>query len=508
LVWFGLTLYSPTRVPITDEAMLTGESAAVVRSPGDSVRAGTLNAGASAVVVRATAAAGDAFVAQMAALVEHATSQRGPSETLVSRFAMIYTPIVVLACVCLAFVPWIFGVSDRGRWVYLALQVLVTACPCALVLSTPVTVVSALARAAAAGALVKGGAHLEALGDVEVATLDKTGTLTLGSFRLAHLVVPSDGLGEQEVLRLVAALESGSSHPMAAALVGRAAAAGARCDAVLVSSELVPGAGVAGVVEGRTVCAGTIELLASRGVDCYAALRVATAWALEGLTTCHFAVDGKYAGSAGARDVLRPEAAEAVAALRALGIRPAILTGDNAAVARAVARAAGVDSCDVHAGMLPQDKLDLVAKYKDGCIEGQSSLRHRRGLLCGRARRFIVAHVGDGVNDAPALAAADLGIAMGVAGAAAALEAGDISLFTDDLRVLPALVRLARAAKRRIWENILLSVITKASNTESSSLCAAFSLDVSILLVIFNVESMSIYRPFPPAYPTPCRRWY
>lgn len=361
-----------------------------------------------------------------------------------------YTPTVVLGCILLAFVPWATcPEEDRSEWVYLALQVLVTACPCALVLSTPATVVSALARAAQAGVLIKGGAVLETLGKVGTITLDKTGTLTRGSFKITSLDLAKhqgvEVMDETELLHLVGSLERGSSHPLAAAIVGRAAARGASCDGAVSAFSIVPGCGIEGVVDGKSVYCGTSELLTSlhvAGIDqLQADLRRCED---SGATTCFIAVESRYTACIAAKDVMRPESEEAITALRTLGIRTAILTGDNKSVALDVARTAGIDPADVHAGLLPEDKLEQVAAYK-----------------AAGGKRHKIAHVGDGINDAPALASADVGIAMGVAGAAAALEAGDVALFTNDLRVVAALHRLARSAAHKIAFNITLSVVTK-----------------------------------------------
>ena len=434
--------------------------------------------------VRTTTNADDTFVAGMARLVEQATSRQSPSEAAVAKFAKYYTPLVVLACILLAFVPWSDPNADRTWWVYLALQVLVTACPCALVLSTPVTVVSALARAAQVGVLIKGGVILESLADVKVVTLDKTGTLTVGAFMVEGVAV-AEGVDEAHLLHLLGSLERGSNHPLAAAIVGRAAARGVGCDAEVSSSAAVPGQGIEGIVEASFVRAGTAEFLRELfhdSKDAASLLKLAAAeesCAGRGVSTCFVAVDGKYAACITGSDSLRPEAAEAVAALRTAGVTPAMLTGDNSSVATAIAAAAGIAPEHTHASLLPQDKLDLVASYK---LKEFPAAEHRyyqyyyyyysrfewSRVLCfwrkrqqKKGRRIRVAHVGDGVNDAPALAAADVGIAMGVAGAAAALEAGDVALFTNDLRVVPALQRLARAASNKIVFNITLSVVTK-----------------------------------------------
>ena len=499
-----------------DESIVTGESVAVVKQPGDTVSAGTLNAGSGLVEVRTTTGAEDTFIAGMARLVEEATSKQSPSEAAVAKFAKIYTPLVIVACLLLAFVPWSDPNADRTWWVYLSLQVLVTACPCALVLSTPVTVVSALAASARAGVLVKGGSVVEALASVEVVTLDKTGTLTVGAFIVEEMRIPkassdasSDASSvsytptEHDVLRLLGSLERGSNHPLAAAIVGRAAARGVVCDADVKDSSLTPGFGIQGTVDGKCMRAGTSEFirrsLARRPPrEMEKLIEDSRRLHGRGWSTCFVEIQGRYAGVVAARDSLRPEAAAAVVELKAMGIAPAILTGDNSSVAAGIGESAGIDAEHIHSALLPQDKLDLVMDYHPRCclsssINGGEGLtavlvgtsesskdpshhhhhhhhHHEESMIPHddesnknktKRRRLRVAHVGDGVNDAPALAAADVGIAMGVAGAAAALEAGDVALFTNDLRIVPALVQLSRKCGRKIIANIALSVVTK-----------------------------------------------
>ncbi|EFN58930.1 hypothetical protein CHLNCDRAFT_140903 [Chlorella variabilis] len=399
-----------------EESLLTGESAPVARGPGAAVHAGTVNVGATTLLIRTTAAAGDTAVARMAAL---AASEQSPAEALVAKFARIYTPVILVSCALLAFLPWAWvAPEDRGDWVYLSLQVLVTACPCALVLSTPATVVCALARAAGKGVLIKSGAALEALRRVSVVSFDKTGTLTRGSFQVVACQ-PAAGWSARDLLRLLGSLERGSSHPLAAAVLGYAAAQGAVCDAAVDGLEVVPGAGLVAMVEGWRVAAGTAGLLELHagvsGPEVAAAQRAVDA---EGATACLVAVDGRFAG----------------------------------------------------------------------------------WLSAGRRPRAWVAHVGDGVNDAPALAAADAGIAMGMAGSAAALEAGSVALFTNDVRAVPAALLLARAAGATIWQNIGFAVVTKVAVLVPAAmgrftLWGAVLVDVgSSLLVVANALRLLKWR--------------
>ena len=492
-----------TGISAFDESMLTGESVPVLKSAGDHVKAGTMNAGNSMVVIKTETSAEDTFVAGMAKLVEEATSRQSPSEAAVAKFARIYTPIVILTCVLIAFVPWANPNADREKWVYLALEVLVIACPCALVLSTPVTVVSALARAAQSGVLIKGGLILENLASIRVVSFDKTGTLTKGTFMIAESGIrmspevtttnfesgtPPASWDVSIMLKLLGSLERGSSHPFAAAISGKAAAMGIKCDLPVNSMQSIPGSGMVGEVGGRTVKAGTAAFIA---VDLEpgqqeALEEASTSYKKMGLTTCFVSIDDTFVCSISAKDVIREDAHESIMALKDLGITPVMLTGDNRSVAMAIGREAGIDDCHVHAELMPQDKLSLVSTYRDDVvIDTLSCCRPRDSLsfaastlkvakdivLCSSCRNrggeirghmHGVAHVGDGVNDAPALAAATVGIAMGVAGAAAALEAGDVALFTNDLRMIAALQRLSIASRRTITFNISFSVATKA----------------------------------------------
>lgn len=356
----------------------------------------------------------------------------------------------------------------------------VTACPCALVLSTPVTIVSALARAAQGGVLVRGGVILETFADVRVVSFDKTGTLTQGTFLLKEVSIAcKEDVDENRLLALLGALERGSSHPLAAAIVGRAAARGIDCRVPVHGCKAVPGYGIEGTVDGHKLAAGTAKYIASHTEQLEDQTLALDRRRLEGkgLSVCFVAMDGQYVGYLAACDTVRPEALETVTSLRKLGITCAMLTGDNAAVANDIASQVDMNRVHVHSDLMPQNKLDIVAAYRRGRIPLEPvhsdpllSFRLRQWTLKLRevARRAFrmkylsrVAHVGDGVNDAPALVAADIGMAMGVAGAAAALEAADVALFTNDLRIIPSLQRLARSAGRTIVFNITLSLVTK-----------------------------------------------
>lgn len=429
-----------------DQSPITGESMPVAVEPGCEVFAGTLN-GEGALEVRATRPAHDTTLARIIHAVEHAQASRAPSQAFVDRFARVYTPVVVAAAVALAVLPPLAGVGTWGTWFYRALVLLVVSCPCALVISTPVTVVSALTGAARRGILIKGGLHLETAGRARVVAFDKTGTLTVGR-PLVAAVEPLDGADQSRILALAAAVESRSEHPLGRAIAGKATAAGVT---VPLAKEVaaLSGRGVRAVVEERAVYVGNPGLFEELG-----ALRDGHRVALErhearGRTTVLVGEDGpdgvRVLGAIALADGLRPEAEAALAALRAAGIhRIVMLTGDNERTAVTVAEelrpGGGVD--EVRAGLLPEQKLDRI-----------------RAL---RAEHGQVLFVGDGVNDGPALAAADVGVAMGSAGTDVALETADVALMADDLSMLPVAVRLARRAEGIIRANIGVSLAVKA----------------------------------------------
>jgi Cd2+/Zn2+-exporting ATPase len=471
-----------------DQAPVTGESIPVAKSPGDRVFAGSIIEGGS-LRVRATAAAADTTIAKIVHMVEEAQAQRAPAESIVDRFASRYTPVVVALAAAVAFVPPLFGASF-DTWFYRGLALLIISCPCALVISTPVSILAALARATRNGVLIKGGAYLEQMAGLKAVALDKTGTLTLGRPAVTE-VVPLDGTSPARVLQVAAALEGYSEHPLARAITEHAetvvvagavavpaaapaaaadvtgtpaaacscAAPGCRSggeparqhDGAHAAPDLpagpdverfraIPGRGVRAELDGRLHFVGRPDLLGSHAADPALA---ATVERIErrGRTAVVVGDEDGALGVIAVSDPLRPGAREVVAELRALGIGDiAMLTGDNPETAAAVAAEAGVT--DVRAGLLPEQKVAAVA-----------ALRHRAGA---------VAMVGDGVNDAPALAAATLGIAMGAAGTDAALETADIALMGDDLSAVPGTIRLARRTTRVIWQNIVFSIAVKA----------------------------------------------
>jgi len=417
-----------------NQAPITGESLPVEKAEGDEVFAGTIN-GHGAMVVTVTRRRGDTTLARIVYLVETAQAKRAPMQQFIDRFAAWYTPSVVILALLVATVPVLAFAQPFDTWLYRALVLLVVSCPCALVISTPVSIVSALAGAAQQGVLVKGGIHLERLAAVRVVAFDKTGTVTTGRLTL-DAIHPVDGFGLQELLALAASVESQSEHPIARAILGAAHERSIPLSAP-VDVQALPGLGVEGRVGNAVVVCGTPRLLTERGAMTPAVSSLAQQVAAAGLSPIVVARDGVPIGVLGVKDRPKSDAARVVSDLRAQGVsRVAMITGDHDAAARATGSQLGVD--DVRSGQLPEDKVTAV-----------EDLRLAHGM---------VAMVGDGVNDAPALAAADVGIVMGAMGSDAALETADIALMTDELPKVPYTIRLSRATLANIRANVALSV--------------------------------------------------
>ncbi len=407
-----------------DVSAITGESVPVEAGPGQAVYAGSIN-GTGVLEVEATTTAEDNSLARIVRIVEAEQSRKGEAQRLADRIAKPLVPGVMIAATLIAVIGSIFG--DPGTWIERALVVLVAASPCALAISVPVSVVAAIGAASKQGVLIKGGAALEALGAIRGVALDKTGTLTRNAPAVVA-VVATPGWTEERVLEVAAALEARSEHPLARAILAAVPAVPAVTPATDV--EAVPGAGLTGTFDGRRVrlgrpgwveagsLAGEVERMQQAG---------ATAVLIE--------EDGQLLGAVAVRDELRAEAAEVVAQLRRDGYHVAMLTGDNTLTANALGREVGID--EVHADLRPEDKAALVAQLRD----------QRRTAM-----------VGDGVNDAPALATADLGIAMGAMGTDVAIETADVALMGEDLRHLPQAFAHARRARRIMLQNVGLSL--------------------------------------------------
>ncbi|MDQ3589963.1 MAG: cadmium-translocating P-type ATPase [Actinomycetota bacterium] len=416
-----------------DESPVTGESTPVEKGPGDPVYSGSLNGGGG-VLVRVLRGASDSTLQRIARLVEEAQATKAPAEQFVDRFSRLYTPIVVAAAVVLAVVPPLLG-GEFGTWFYRALALLIIACPCALVISTPVTVVSGIGAASRRGILVKGGAALEAAGRLKALAFDKTGTLTEGR-PVVSRVVPLNGRGETEVLRLAAALERRSEHPLAHAILS--AAGGADLPRVA-SFRSVAGRGAEGKVERNGYLIGSPRLFAERGISLDGATEALAAVERAGETPVILGSEEVILAVFGIADAVRPDARATLESLREAGVGELVmLTGDAEAPARRIAEELGVG---YRARLLPEQKVqavrELVSKYGD------------------------VGMVGDGVNDAPALAASSVGFAMGAAGTDVALETADVALMQDDLPKLAEAVRLSRSAEGIIKQNVAASILIK-----------------------------------------------
>ena len=482
-----------------NQAPITGESLPVDKAPQSEVFAGSIN-GSGALEVSVTRLAADNTLSRLIHMVEEAQSQKAPTQRWIDRFARVYTPAVVAVAAAVAVLPpLLFGqpllnTAGETGWLYRALTLLVIACPCALVISTPVSIVSAISAAARHGVLVKGGVHLEALARVRVVAFDKTGTVTLGRPALmdAQCVAHNSLAGEpcaacDDVLALAAAVERRSEHPLAAAVVQAAEARSLNGRyATAQDVEALAGQGVRGQIDGASVAVSShrhIHELHLGHDDAFCGLVQSVEAA--GQTTMLLHDDDGIRGYLAVADQVRPGSAAAVAGLRAVGIEQVVmLTGDNARTAQAIATLAGIDQ--VRANLLPGDKVNAV-----------------EALL---AEFGAVAMVGDGVNDAPALARATVGIAMGGAGSDQALETADIALMGDDLRLLPFVVRLSRQTRRVIMQNVAFSLAIKAvflalALAGVATLWMAVFADVGAsLLVILN--GMRLLRARPAGFDT------
>ncbi len=419
-----------------DQSPITGESVPVVKEIGDDVFAGTVN-GDGLLLVRTTKLASQTTMARMVKLVEESQANKGRTQRLTERFTRIYTPIVLVSVPTIIFVlTTFFGMTFADAFLR-AMAVLVGASPCALVISTPSAVLAGVAQAARSGVLIKGGMHLESLGMVRAIAFDKTGTVTQGRPDVTD-VIAADGFTARDVLEIALALDEHSSHPLALAIVRRA-----KRDAISAREirdvRAIPGRGVAGMIgDSRALIAGPRSFGKADFPQLTAQLQAQVdALEAQARTVSIIALGDRCVGAVAMADQVRPDIAKTLARLKSLGIRHLVmLTGDNPKVAHAIAAPLGID--EVKAGLLPEHKIDEV-----------HLLMKNWGA---------VAMVGDGVNDAPALASATVGIAMGASGTDVALEAADIALMADDLSKLPFAVGLSRRARRTIMQNVTISL--------------------------------------------------
>ena len=420
-----------------DTAALTGESLPRDISVGDSIMSGCINL-SGVVRVKTTKAFGESTVSKIIDLVESADKNKSRSESFITKFARVYTPVVVIAALILAFVPPVFAeagfLDSFPTWLHRALIFLVVSCPCALVISVPLSFFGGLGAASRKGVLIKGSNYVDALANLGVVVFDKTGTLTYGKFEV-EAVHPTD-FDERELLHLAAHVEHFSTHPIGAAL--RSAFPEEDTDGCEVTNvEEIAGRGVRAEVAGRIVCVGNSKMMDDLGVewhDCH----------LVG-TIVHVAVDGKYAGHIVISDVVKNDSAEAISSLKRLGVdRTVMLTGDREAVGKEVAEKLGLD--EYHAGLLPADKVTQVER-----------------LISEKPAGEVLAFVGDGINDAPVLKRADVGIAMGGLGSDAAIEAADVVLMDDKPSKIAVAVRIARRTIRIARQNVWFAIGVKVS---------------------------------------------
>ena len=439
-----------------NQAPVTGESVPVEKNVGDSVFAATLN-GEGALTIRVSKTTADNTLARIIQLVEEAQSSKGKSQRFIERFGRRYSPAVLVIGVCLAVLPPLIFAQEWQEWLTRATVFIVAAAPCALVISIPITLVAAIGTAGRNGILIKGGVHLENLARVRVITLDKTGTLTLGQPQVSK-VVAFNGVAEKQLLATAAALESRSQHPLASAIINYALDENIEV-APAENFQSLTGAGAKGQVNNETVFIGKPDLFASMGIDLMPIQVQISELQQAGNTVILLGTEQQVQGLIAVTDPLRPGVADAISQLRKAGIEKIImLTGDNPLAAKTIAARAGID--EVFAELSPEDKKRKIEELDQ---------------QYGR-----VAMVGDGVNDAPALAAAHVGIAMGAAGTDVALETADVALMADDLSRLPYLIRFSRRNWGVIRQNLILSVLV-IGGLVVGAVAGVFSLPVAVV---------------------------
>ncbi len=416
-----------------NQAPITGESVPVATETGSIVFAGTINERGT-LEIAVTAEKGEGTLDRIARSIQQAQAEKAPAQRFVDRFASIYTPLVFLAAIGVALIPPLFFDGSWRSWIYKALVLLVLGCPCALVISTPVTVVSGLGGAARRGILIKGGIHLEQARRLKTIALDKTGTLTHGKPGLTDLV-PLDDNTRDDMLRVAASLDTLSEHPVAHAVVS---AHTGKIDSVE-AFDSIPGRGVTGIVDGVVYLLGNHRLAEESGVCNPQIEAILQGFENDAKTAVVLMTTTKALAIFAVADTIRPESVQAVKDLVALGVHPVMLTGDNQRTATAVARAVGI--ADARGNLLPEDKLRIVSEL---------------GVI------GPIAMIGDGVNDAPALAKANLGIAMGAAGTDTAIETADIALMDDDPRKIAEIIRISRHTSHVLWQNITIALAVKA----------------------------------------------
>ena len=454
-------------------AALTGESLPRDVQTGDEVISGCVNM-TGLLKVRTTKEFGESTVSKILDLVENSSMKKARAENFITRFARVYTPAVCYGALALAFLPPIvlllMGQPARfGDWIYRALTFLVISCPCALVISIPLSFFGGIGGASACGILVKGSTYLEELARTGIVVFDKTGTLTQGTFKVTG-IHPANGVSEEQLVEAAALAESWSKHPISLSIK---AAYGKEIDSARVTDvEELGGHGVTAKVDGKPVAAGNARLMERLGLSAPAVSETGT--------VVHVAIDGRYAGCLLIADVVKPHSAEAIRALKAAGVRKTVmLTGDAEPVAKAVSAQLGLD--EYHAGLLPGDKVEQIEK-----------------LIAAKKSKENLAFVGDGINDAPVLSRADVGIAMGALGSDAAIEAADVVLMDDDPAKIALAMRIARRTLRIVYENIVFALAVKFAclllgAIGMASMWTAIFADVGVMVIAVLNATRALY---------------
>ena len=454
-------------------AALTGESLPRDVQTGDEVISGCVNM-TGLLKVRTTKEFGESTVSKILDLVENSSMKKARAENFITRFARVYTPAVCYSALALAFLPPIvlllMGQPARfGDWIYRALTFLVISCPCALVISIPLSFFGGIGGASACGILVKGSTYLEELARTGIVVFDKTGTLTQGTFKVTG-VHPADGITDEQLVEAAALAECWSKHPISLSIK---AAHGKEIDTSRVTDvEELGGHGVTAKVDGKAVAAGNARLMEKLGLSAPAVSETGT--------VVHVAIDGQYAGCLLIADVVKPHSAEAIRALKAAGVRKTVmLTGDAEPVAKAVSAQLGLD--EYHAGLLPGDKVDQIET-----------------LIAAKKSKENLAFVGDGINDAPVLSRADVGIAMGALGSDAAIEAADVVLMDDDPAKIALAMRIARRTLRIVYENIVFALAVKFAclllgAIGMASMWTAIFADVGVMVIAVLNATRALY---------------
>ena len=478
-----------------DESSLTGESRPVKKGPGDEVSGGTVNSGNTQIVVQTTRTSDDSAVSRLIRLVEEAQANRSETEKIVDSFAKVYTPCVVISAISLCTFPWLWGDEIGRDWMARGLSLLVIACPCALVISTPISYVAGLAATAQNGILVKGGVHLEALGQLKHVCFDKTGTLTVGDFKLLKLDVIGKKNKRKDVLQYLALMEDRATHPLAKSLVDGIKAEGITIPTSLFVKDhtFLAGEGVLGIINDSKVYVGNERLFRRLGMFESIPLeqrKEVESWEAMGGTIGFMSIENQGVVCAYCvADAPRPEAAQVLKELEGMGINVTMLTGDKKETALLIGKKIGLAERNIKSELLPEEKLALVSEMK---IE-TDDVNPLLALFFSKPR--LVLMCGDGVNDAPSLVAANVGVAMG-AGAALAMETADVTLMDSHLTKLTYSIKMGRSVIGKIRQNVVFSIVVKLvvltlTLMNKVGLWAAIGSDVGSMIIV-TLNGMSL----------------